>query len=276
MADYDKLEKSEYTRLIPIDLIDANTWNPNQQDDPTFDRLKTELEEAGRLIDPIQVVPTDNGRYMVIGGEHRYRAAMALGWKKIPGTLLTEDRWKNTDVAKFLTVKLNVLSGKLNPEKMASLYDEMAEKYGEDALQGLFSFTDADQWNKLVKGIHAGLKKSLPKPLADKFEKITKDADASVDLGKIINQLFAEYGETVDQSFMVFTYGGKEHLYVTMTEDTRKAMRKVRGYCKKNNRDINDIIAPLTEVWLKAVQQAAKTDPESDPVSSAIVDDVSF
>ena len=263
---FEEFRTNELTRVIPTDLIDFNPWNPNEQDDKTFEQLVKDMREIGRLIDPIQIIPKADGRFMVLGGEHRLKAARALGWVEIPATLLTETQWSDGDYQKFLTVKMNVLKGNLNPEKMARLYTEMSEKYGSAPLQALFGMVDQEAWDKVVKGIGKGIKKTLPKPLADKYDELSKKAKDSKDLGLILNQLMAEYSEDLDQSFMIFTYG-TEHIYVKMNENMRSNMKKVLGFCKKYNRDVNDVIEVLTAEWVKEankIEKLEKTKKGSD------------
>ena len=98
----------------------------------------------------------------------------------------------------------------------------------------------------------------MPKEIADKFGEAAKEAKSVEDLSLILNHLFNKYGDTLKYSFMVFTYGGREHLYVAMNPKTKKAMDKVTAFCKEQEIDLNQLIGPLTEVWLKDVQKKTK------------------
>jgi ParB-like chromosome segregation protein Spo0J len=132
-----ELSKSLPTFDVPIDLIEANDWNPNEMKDETFNRLVEELEENG-IIDPIQIVPAEGGKFRIIGGEHRWAGAKTLGWTSIPANVLTDERFVDEDLQKLITVRLNVIHGEMNPEKFTSMYQDMAEKYGVDQLKALF------------------------------------------------------------------------------------------------------------------------------------------
>lgn len=236
----DKLELQE----IALDKLIPNEWNPNTQDDKTFNRLVEEISSVG-FIEPIQVVPLDDGTFRILGGEHRFHAARVLGFDKVPCVLLSGARWKDVDLQKFVTVRLNILKGRLNPEKMAKLYSEMADKYGEDAIKNMFAYTDESSWNKLVQAIGKSLDKSgLPKEIKDKFKDVSKEIKTVDGLSTILNKLFTDYGNTLDKNFMVFTFGGKQHVYIAMSKDTKKSVDKIMEYCKKRNVDINDVIAP--------------------------------
>jgi ParB/RepB/Spo0J family partition protein len=249
---------------VAIEDIEPNPWNPNEQDDVAFNRLTEELQTVG-MIDPIQVVPMASGKYRILGGEHRYQAAKLLGWATIPCVILSEERWQDEDLQKLVTVRLNMLKGKLNPEKMATLYTEMAGKYGDQALQNLFAFTDTDAWEKLVKSITKGLKASLPKEIAEKFEEAAKEVKTVDDLSNILNHLFNKYGDTLKYSFMVFTFGGKDHIYVAMDKSTKSNMDKVLTYCKEEGIDLNKVIGPLSAVWL---DETKKRGVSADPTET--------
>jgi hypothetical protein len=48
-------------------------------------------------------------------------------------------------------------------------------------------------------------------------------------------------------SFVVFTYGKQEHIYVQANSKTKKALDKVLSYCRSAGEDINDFLAPIIE-----------------------------
>lgn len=274
-----KSKASSRFEMLDPNLMDNNAWNPNVMDQDDFNRLVAEIEEVG-FIDPVQVVPMEGGQYRIIGGEHRVAAARELKLKAVPAMVLEGARWKDEDLQKLVTVRLNVLKGHLNPEKMAVLYREMAEKYGEDALQNLFAYTDEQGWEKLVSGIKQGLSKTgLPKEKRREFEEKAKEAKTLKDLERILNELWSSYGDTVQLSFMVFTYGRREHMYVAMDRKTRAAAKKVAAYCKAHAKDINDVLGPalqaLADVLSKQEKEGA-TEPTASPAASPSQDDVSY
>lgn len=249
-------------RFLSPDELEANAWNPNAMDQDDFNRLVAEIEEVG-FINPVQVVPTTSGKYRILGGEHRVAAARELRLETIPAMVLEGTRWQDEDLQKLVTVRLNVLKGKLNPEKMAVLYRQMAEKYGEDQLQSLFAFSDQHAWDKMVSGIKRGLSKAgIPEEKRREFEEKAKEAKSLKDLERILNELWSSYGDTVQLSFMIFTYGRREHVYVSMDRKTRAALKKVAAYCKSYAKDINTVIGPaiqaLADVLAKEESEAAK------------------
>jgi hypothetical protein len=228
---------------VPIELIEPNDWNVNDMDDNTFNRLVQELDETG-FIDPIQIAPQKGGKFIIIGGEHRYHGGLALGYDKIPCNILLDDKFADNDIRKLLSVRLNVIKGKTNPEKFTKLYEEMSKKYGAGQLQALFGYTATDAWNKLTKGVedaleHSGIGgKELRAELKEKTKKV-KTVDG---LGAVLNKLFKKHGTDLKHSFMVFSYGKKEHLYIIANDKTVSALEHVKSYCRDNDTDINDLV----------------------------------
>jgi hypothetical protein len=259
-------------RHIPIDLIVPNDWNPQGQDEITFQRLVDEIRDVG-FLDPLEVVPLDNGQYRIIGGEHRWQAAKVVGLEELPCSILIDAKWQDEDLQKFVTVRLNVLKGKLDPTKFAKLYQEMAEKYGAEALQQLMGYTDTKGFQKLVGDVKRGLKKSLPKEMQDEFDEKAKEAKTVEDLESIIQNLFAKYGDTVNLSYVIFVYGKQEHVYVQANMKLKKAVDQILLYCKKTGQDINEVLLPtFTETAAKLTKELK----QAEKVAAEVVSSTEF
>ena len=63
----------------PIDSIQPNKYNPNRQDEHTMELLLRSIEDNG-FTQPV-IINMDN---VIVDGEHRWRAAQALGMAEIP------------------------------------------------------------------------------------------------------------------------------------------------------------------------------------------------
>lgn len=62
-------------RLLPRDLIDPNPWQPRRHADPErLAELAADITVRG-IVQPLVVRPVAEGRYEIIAGERRYRAA---------------------------------------------------------------------------------------------------------------------------------------------------------------------------------------------------------
>ena len=86
-------------REIPVDLIDPNPRQPRH----SFDETKlAELAESIRtrgVLQPIVVRPLSGGRYELVAGERRLRAARIAEIDLIPAMLRQADDWERLDLA---------------------------------------------------------------------------------------------------------------------------------------------------------------------------------
>jgi ParB family chromosome partitioning protein len=86
-------------RDIPVDLIDPNPRQPRR----SFDEGKlAELAESIRargVLQPIVVRPLAGGRYELVAGERRLRAARIAELELIPAMLRQADDWERLDLA---------------------------------------------------------------------------------------------------------------------------------------------------------------------------------
>lgn len=203
---------------IPIEKIKPNKWNPNAMSTDVFNALVENIKAIG-MVEPVLVVPDaeDEGMYVVISGEHRWDACKVLDFKTVPAIVRDS---MDEDMQKFQTVRMNVLKGKMDPIKFTQLFDEMAEKYGEEMTKDLMSFVD----ERAFKDVYMAVKRELPKDMQDKLESSRKEIKTVDDLSRILNELFSKYGSTVDQNFMIFTYGGKVHLWVLLDAEFKELL----------------------------------------------------
>jgi ParB/RepB/Spo0J family partition protein len=221
---------------LPIDQIRMNDWNPNVQDDKVFVALQENIAETG-MDEPLLVYETEEeGVYKIINGEHRFRASQEVGLEEVPCVITTME---SEDMAKFQTVRRHVLQGEMDPIKFTELFNEMADKYGEEQTKQLMQFVDENAFNDL----YLQVKESLPDEMKDEFEEKSKDkgVDDVDSLSKVLDEMFSKHGDTLDQNFMVFTYGGKTHLWVLMDDELKRdLMDNVLKQVKEKNVDITD------------------------------------
>jgi ParB/RepB/Spo0J family partition protein len=236
-------------KMINIDNIKPNSWNVNEMKSETFNRLVEEIREVG-FIEPIQVVEDKSnlGNYTIIGGEHRYYACKYLGYKEIPCIILKSGKFDDIDLQKFVSIRLNILRGKINPEKFVKLYDEMADKYGAEALQKLMGFTDTEEYMKLVKAIGRSVKDlGLGDKATKEFEKKAKNLKDVDQLADLLNDIFSKYGNTLEYDFMVFNYGGKNIYWVKLDRKVKKVMDDIIERCLGNKETINRYLYKIFE-----------------------------
>lgn len=70
--------------FVPLDAIDPNPGQPRTQfDDEALEELAASIRELG-IIQPVTLRQKPDGRYEIISGERRYRAARMAGLSEIP------------------------------------------------------------------------------------------------------------------------------------------------------------------------------------------------
>ncbi|AZA10332.1 ParB/RepB/Spo0J family partition protein [Corynebacterium pseudopelargi] len=111
---------------VPIGLILPNEKNPRSvfdQDD--LAELVHSIKEFG-LLQPIVVRPVDGGRFEIIMGERRWRAASRAGLKAIPAIVrATSDE----DMLRDALLE-NIHRVQLNPLEEAAAYQQLLEEFG--------------------------------------------------------------------------------------------------------------------------------------------------
>ncbi|TPW17761.1 MAG: chromosome partitioning protein ParB family [Halothiobacillaceae bacterium] len=115
-------------RLLPIDLMQRGRYQPRKDMHP--DRLQ-ELADSIRaqgVVQPIVVRPLDNqpGRYEIIAGERRWRAAQLAGLQEIPAVV----RHVPDEAALAMALIENIQREALGPLEEAVALQRLAEEFG--------------------------------------------------------------------------------------------------------------------------------------------------
>jgi ParB family transcriptional regulator, chromosome partitioning protein len=86
------LEKKVEANLdISVDSIDANPFQPRTSfDEQSLEELANSIKKLG-IVQPLTVRETDGGRYQLIAGERRLRAARLAGLTRVPAYIRTAD-----------------------------------------------------------------------------------------------------------------------------------------------------------------------------------------
>ncbi|MEV0714792.1 ParB/RepB/Spo0J family partition protein [Asanoa sp. NPDC050611] len=112
---------------LPVDAIVPNSRQPRSVfDEEALDELKVSIQEVG-FLQPIVVRETDEaGRYELVMGERRWRAAQAVGRSTIPAIV----RDTRDDAMLRDALLENIHRANLNPLEEAAAYQQLLEEFG--------------------------------------------------------------------------------------------------------------------------------------------------
>ena len=109
---------------IHIDSIEANPYQPRTQfDEESLRELAKSIVTYG-LIQPVTVRPVDNGKYQLISGERRFRAAQMAGLTEIPAFVRTVDDAQSIQMA----LVENIQRADLNALEIAMSYQMLIDE----------------------------------------------------------------------------------------------------------------------------------------------------
>jgi hypothetical protein len=233
---------------IPIALLVKNEANPNKMRPREFDLLCDNFERTG-ITDPILVRPLPKAkkepqRYRIVGGHHRYDAAAFLGFEEVPCTVINDPSF-DEDAERFQMVRMNVIRGRLDAQAFFDLYQQMAEQYSDEVLQDAFGFAEEAEFRKLIDQTA----KQLPDPALQKqFKEAAKEIKTIDGLSKLLNEMFAKYGDTLPFGFMVFDHAGQRSVWLQVDGKTIKAFDVIGKICIDRRRTADDLVGRLVQL----------------------------
>lgn len=123
-----QVESDEKSGLffVSIDRVFANASQPRQHfDDAEIESLSNSIRETG-LLQPILVRPKDQGRFEIVAGERRFRAATLAGLERIPVIVRSLTDRETLE----LGIVENVQRADLNPVEEAQAYQRLIDEFG--------------------------------------------------------------------------------------------------------------------------------------------------
>ena len=115
-------------RLVEVDPADVEP-NPRQPretfDEEELDGLAVSLRDVG-MLQPLVVRPLGSGRYQLVAGERRWRAAQRAGLDAVPAIVRTTE---DGDLLKEALLE-NIHRVQLNPLEEAAAYQQLLDEFG--------------------------------------------------------------------------------------------------------------------------------------------------
>lgn len=271
MSTYEKWGEAV---LVSVDKIEPNPLNPNRMAEDVFKKLVEQIEMHG-FDEPLQVVqhPDKDKKdlFLLVGGEHRWKAAKILGMQKVPcviKTTMPDDLTINTEM-----VRRNMVRGELDNarfNKLIKFIKEKAENINHEEIAMRMGFSKAKDLERL-----------LQKELENNVEKAKKISEKSalniIDNTRfIIEDVFSRFGDTVPFGFIFFSYKNRLHLLVQTDDELYELTQCLVEKCKRNNMVIVEYLKalfikaaetdgwPKIEEFCKLVEEDEDIDEEGD------------
>jgi hypothetical protein len=114
------------TQIFKINQIKPNPKNPRTIKDERFEKLKKSIEDFPDMLNkrPLVCFTDTDGKYVVLGGNMRLKAAKDLGLKELP--IILADEWTEEQKAEFL-IKDNIGFGEWE-------WDSLTNEWNTDEL----------------------------------------------------------------------------------------------------------------------------------------------
>jgi len=269
---FDQLPAWTVARLVSIQNLEFCDWNVNEMDDEEFSELVSEVDEGG-FDEPIQVIPLpgQQDRYLVPGGEHRVRAAIALEMESVPAVLKVHLTDVDMADVKMWSVKRNQVRGKVNAQKYANLERSLNEKHNiaaKAARERMFvkgellksirknAEIDAEaSSNPPPSGEPSG--KDQTAPPQDPQDLVTNKRSLLAALKAAEEEVLLQSADTVEHGYLFFAQGDTNqlHLIVNESADLSQLVELMVSHCKRDASGVDRFLTDALQVALAAVEE---------------------
>ena len=126
LAGSDDIASKESLQTLAVDRLRPGKYQPRtRMDEASLDELALSIKEHG-VMQPVLVRPVDGGRFEIIAGERRWRAAMSAGLTEVPALV------KSVPDASALAIGLieNIQREDLNPLEQANGLARLIDEFG--------------------------------------------------------------------------------------------------------------------------------------------------
>ena len=126
LAGVDKAEATDALQAIAIDRVQPGKYQPRtQMNDEALEELAASIREHG-VMQPILVRPIDGGRFEIVAGERRWRAAKRAGLAEVPALVKAVP----DQSALALALIENIQREDLNPLEQANGLQRLIDEFG--------------------------------------------------------------------------------------------------------------------------------------------------
>lgn len=202
---------------VPLNLIESNPFQPrNDFDDESLQELANSIKEQG-VIQPVTIRKQENGKFQLISGERRCRAAKLASVNEVPAYI----RSANDQEMREMAIVENIQRENLNPIEIAMGYQQLLDdcKLTQEMLSerlGKSRSSIANQLRllKLPGDIQIGLRQELitngharalipvdnPQTQIEIFQDIVEQGLSVRDVEEIVRNLMEQKKEQEDEN----------------------------------------------------------------------------
>ncbi len=233
LSDTVSVAQGDETLEVEIDLIDPNPEQPRSRFNADKLNELAQSIRANGLVQPLLLRRGANGRYQIVAGERRWRAAQLAGLRRVSAVV------RNIPDSKLLELALieNIQREELNPIEEALAYqklkqtlgltdDEIAQQVGKDR-------TSITNYQRLLK-------------LPDDVQRMLEDEMISMGHARALLGL-----ETKDQIRRLANEVAEKKLSVRQTEQAVKRATSPQSSGERSTTSGNDANIRAAELKLK-------------------------
>jgi hypothetical protein len=226
------------TTDISVTKLVLCEWNCNEMADSEFASLVSTMGEEG-FDEPIHVVPRSSlgDKYLIVGGEHRYKAAISNGLRTLPCYIL--HHLKDADEAELMlwSVRRNNQKGRQNKQKYAHIEQTVCKRMD---LQ-----EETARKRMLVRAKQAS--KTLPTKADTDGEREERKTVADrtrllADARSFQQECLVDSGDTVEHGYLYVGQNGKSHLIVDASKQLHGFISAMVRVCKKESDRIDEFL----------------------------------
>ena len=127
------LDKNEQVHKLAIDSLSPNVDQPRKAfDEVALKELSESIKRHG-IVQPLVVQPLEEGKYEIIAGERRFRAAQKAGLKSVPAIIRSAKAQERLEIALIENVQRVDLSPLEQAVSIARLHEQFNLPYAEVA-----------------------------------------------------------------------------------------------------------------------------------------------
>lgn len=239
-------------RWVHVDAIEPNDYNPNEMDERLFDELAADIGDE-ELDQPVVVRPhpTKNGCFLIVDGEHRWRASKIKGLTEVPISV----RDYTEEEAMIKTVRRNMIHGELNVAKFSNMLRRLDDNGISPERARELMAMNPRQFDKSWKG--------QTSKTAERAEKLIENAEVGVqittfvaNLSQMIRDIVEQDGDTMAQGYIAFSFRGQSCLMISMDKALHKIVSEYMQTVQEDEKDQAAISADLQSMF-KAVLNGA-------------------